>query len=90
MLFRSSIWNIIQRLNNFKETILSAKENYDPSYIAKYLLDLCSDFNHFYAKERIIDGFDNTTEFKCNLAYATSIVIKEGMRLLGISVINKM
>ncbi len=85
-----SIWNIIQRLNNFKETILSAKENYDPSYIAKYLLDLCSDFNHFYAKERIIDGFDNTTEFKCNLAYATSIVIKEGMRLLGISVINKM
>lgn len=85
-----SIWNIIQRLNAFQETILSAKENYDPSYIAKYLLDLCADFNHFYAKEKIVDGNQITTEFKCNVAYATSIVIKEGMRLLGISVINKM
>ena len=42
-------WNVIFRLNEFEETILKSKDNYDPSLIAKYIIDLAQDFNKLYA-----------------------------------------
>ena len=83
-------WNLIWSLARYEENIVSAKENNDPSIIAKYLLDLASDFNKFYAHEKIIDGSTNYCEFKLNLCEAVAIVIKNGLSLLNIEVINKM
>ena len=83
-------WNLIWSLYKFEENIIQAKENNDPSIIAKYLLDLASDFNKFYAHEKIIDQDENYAEFKLSLSEAVSIVIKNGLSLLNIGVINKM
>ena len=83
-------WNLIWNLSKYEENIISAKENNDPSIIAKYLLDLASDFNKFYAHEKIVDNDQNYTEFKLNLSEAVALVIKNGLSLLNINVINKM
>ena len=83
-------WNLIWSLYKFLENIIQAKENNDPSIIAKYLLDLASDFNKFYAHEKIVDEDKNYAEFKLCLSEAVSIVIKNGLSLLNIGVINKM
>lgn len=83
-------WNLIWTLSKFEENIICAKENNDPSIIAKYLLDLASDFNKFYAHERIIDDNKNYCEFKLCLCEAVSIVIKNGLALLNIDVIKQM
>jgi len=83
-------WNLVWTLSKYEEVIVSAKENNDPSLIAKYLLDLASDFNKFYAHEKIIDNDINYTEFKLKLSEAVSIVIKDGLGLLNIGVIKQM
>ena len=84
------IWNLSWDLSKYEEVIISAKENNDPSLIAKYLLDLAADFNKFYAHERIITEDVNYTEFKLSLSEAVSIVIKDGLGLLNIDVIKQM
>lgn len=83
-------WNLIWDLAKYEECIVSAKVDNDPSIVAKYLLDLATDFNKFYAHEKIIDDNKIYTEFKLNLSEAVSIVIKDGLGLLNISVINQM
>ena len=83
-------WNLVWTLSKYEEVIVSAKESNDPSLIAKYLLDLASDFNKFYAHEKIIDNDINYTEFKLKLSEAVSIVIKDGLGLLNIGVIKQM
>lgn len=84
------IWNIIFKLYNFPESIIDAKEKYDPSEVAKYVIDLAKDFNKFYAHEKIIDENLETTEFRLLICEIVAIVLKEGMRILGIEVPNKM
>lgn len=83
-------WNLIWSISKFEENIIQSKVNNDPSIIAKYLLDLAADFNKFYAHEKIIDNNINYTEFKLRLCEAVSIVIKNGLALLNINVINQM
>lgn len=84
------IWNIVFKLSDFKNIIIKAKEGYDPSIIAKYLLELAGLFNKFYANVKIIDNDEINSVFRLNVAEAVSIVIKEGLRILGIETPNKM
>ena len=84
------MWNVIFKLYSFSDTIRRAKEKYDPSEIAKYIMDLAQDFNKLYANEKFIDEDIEATEFRLQIGEIVSIVLKEGMRLLGIDVPNKM
>lgn len=84
------IWNLVWNLSKYQENIECAKEGNDPSIIAKYLLDLATDFNKFYAHEKILDDNREYAEFKLRLSEAVSIVIKDGLGLLNINVINQM
>lgn len=83
-------WYLIFKLYQFKDIVVSAKLNYDPSLISKYLIDIAQDFNKWYANEKLIDNDSYQTESRLLVAYATSIILKEGMRLLGIEALNKM
>ena len=83
-------WYLIFKLYQFTEIVRQAKIDYDPSLIAKYLIDIAQDFNKWYANEKFIDSDEYKTEARLLIASATSIVLKEGMRLLGIQALNKM
>lgn len=84
------VWNIIWQLYRYEENIINAKENNDPSIIAKYVLDLANLFNKLYAYEKIIDEDDNYSQFKLLICEITAIVIKDSLSLLNIETINKM
>ncbi len=84
------VWNIIFKLYSFPEVIVRAKEKYDPSEIAKYIIDLAQDFNKFYANEKIISDDDEATQFRLTICFIVAIVLEEGMRLLGIESPKKM
>ena len=79
------ICNIVLDLYNYFDIISRAKKEYDPSIIAKYLIDLAQDFNKFYANHRVGDD-----SFKLKLCESVGIVVKSGMRLLDVEVINQM
>lgn len=83
-------WNVLFKLSDFKEIVVKAKLNNDPSLIAKYIIDLAQDFNKLYANCKFIDNDLNLSEFRLTIAYATKIILKEGMRLLGINAPDEM
>ncbi len=81
---------ILQKIEYFDGIIEEATQSLHPNLIATYLLDLASDFNLFYQKHRIIDAEQNKKEFRLALTKAVSIVLKQGLYLLGIETAERM
>lgn len=83
-------WAVVTLLNNFPEMIDKAREQFDPSVIGKYAIDLAQAFNKFYANVRIIAEDEAIKQTRLKLVAATVIVLKEGLRLLGIEAPEEM
>jgi arginyl-tRNA synthetase len=77
-------------LIRFPEVVERAGKEYSPHYLATYLTELASTFSAFYAKETVVDKNDANSPYKVALTEAFSIVMKNGLNLLGIKVPNKM
>ena len=82
-------WDIIKLLQDFPSIIQRAAEKYDPSVVAKYAINLAQSFNKYYAHTRILDE-NPERDSRLALAYATGIVLKEALRLLGVDAPEKM
>ena len=77
-------------LYKFPEIVLRSAEEFEPHYIANYLIDLARAFNAFYGNTQIVKKDDPASPYKIALTEATGEVIKEGLYLLGIKVPEKM
>jgi arginyl-tRNA synthetase len=82
-------WNevsfpIVKLLMDFPTTLEKANEHYDPSEVAKYVIDLAKTFNKYYAHIQILEENSGKTA-RLSLVYAVTVVLKEGLRLLGIA-----
>lgn len=73
----------------FPDVIKRALEGYDPSQIAKYVLELSKSFNKYYASVRILDD-NSLKQARLSLVYSVKIVLKEGLRLLGVQAPEEM
>ena len=82
-------WEIIKLLQDFSRVVKRAAENYDPSLIAKYAINLAQAFNKYYAHTRILDE-SSERESRLALSYSTAVVLKEALRLLGVDAPDKM
>jgi len=82
-------WEIIKLLQDFSRVVKRAAENYDPSLIAKYAINLAQAFNKYYAHTRILDESPER-ESRLALSYSTAVVLKEALRLLGVNAPEKM
>ncbi|MBT2693798.1 arginine--tRNA ligase [Bacillus sp. ISL-55] len=84
-----SEWPVITELQAFPDTIKRAFEKNDPSLIAKYVLNLSQAFNKYYGEVRIL-GDDAEKEARLLLVHSVSVVLEEGLRLLGIKSLKEM
>lgn len=82
-------WEIIKLLQGFAANIERAAEKYDPSIIAKFAIQLAQSFNRYYAHTRILDESEER-DSRLALCYATAVVLKESLRLLGVQAPEKM
>ncbi|WIY63124.1 arginine--tRNA ligase [Bacillus arachidis] len=82
-------WSTIKLLNRFPEVIETAFSKNEPSHIAKYLLDVAQAFNKYYGNVRILED-NEEKESRLALAYTVTIVLKEGLRLLGMGAPEEM
>ena len=82
-------WEIIKLLQDFARVVKRAAENYDPSLIAKYAINLAQAFNKYYAHTRILDESPER-DSRLALSYSTAVVLKEALRLLGVEAPDKM
>ncbi|HFI2471774.1 TPA: arginine--tRNA ligase [Streptococcus suis] len=82
-------WEIIKHIQNFSNLVERAGDKFDPSLIAKYAINLAQAFNKYYAHTRILDE-SSERDSRLALAYATGVVLKEALRLLGVKAPEKM
>lgn len=80
---------LLERLiARFPEVVLRGENERAPHHVAQYLTSLASEWNSFYAQERIIGG--EYESYKLLVAEAFAMTMKNGLWLLGIPSPQKM
>lgn len=77
-------------MHYFPEVIEKAGKEYEPHIITLYLTELAREFSNYYANNKIVDKTDKFSPYKVALTQAFSIIMKNGLWLLGIPVLEKM
>ena len=80
---------VAKDIADFPAIIQKAFEKFEPSVIAKYSLNLSKKFNKYYANVRILNQ-DDELNARLALVQATSIVLTESLRLLGVDAPKEM
>ncbi len=75
-------------LIRFPEVVKRSEHELAPNYLAHYLTQLASQWNSFYAQERIIGG--DYEAYKLKLARAFILTMQNGLHLLGIPAPERM
>lgn len=82
-------WEVAKKLADYPRIIRQAGDRYEPSVVAKYLVQLAQLFNKYYANSRILDQ-DAGTASRIALVAAVAQVLKDGLHLLGLHAPDKM
>ncbi len=82
--------DIEKLLYRFPEIVFRSAEEFEPHYVANYLIDIARAFNTYYGNTKIIDKEDLTSPYKIALTLAFSLVMKNGLYLLGIKTPERM
>ncbi len=82
--------NLVLKLAKYPGAVERAGKNYDPAEIAKYLFDLSQNFNDYYHSVPVLKAKKEAREARLVLISAVSQVIRNGLDLLGIEVMEEM
>lgn len=86
----SDIFEVEKLLYQFPEVIIRSASEYEPHYIANYLIEVARAFNSFYGNNVIVGKDDKDSAYKIALTFAFTLVMKQGLNLLGIEAPAKM
>ncbi len=76
--------DVCKMLANYSAKIKEAASRYEPSVIARYLVDLSQAFNKFYHDNVILTDDENVRNARLAVVDAVRLVIKSGLEILGI------
>ncbi len=82
--------NLLKKLYEFPDEVLLSAENFEPHRICVYLEELAALFHKFYTECRIIGSPKELAEARIALIVAVQIVIRNGLKILGVSAPEKM
>ena len=81
---------ILKLIYNFEDVLVQVTDKNEPSILARYLIDLAKAYSSFYNENKIIVENKDVQNARVYLTYATSEVLKQGAKLLGIEMPEKM
>ena len=81
---------LIKLLSNFPEVVTKATNDLRPHLIAVYLYSLAQKFNEYYHIHQILKADKHVKDARILLISAIKQVIKNGLNLLGIDVLERM
>ena len=85
-----SAYRLSKLLYGFPSAVREAGERYEPSVVARHIVDVAQAFNRFYHEEHILVVDQNERAAKIALVVATKEVLKNGLSLLGVHAPEKM
>jgi arginyl-tRNA synthetase len=80
---------VVKHISRFPSIVEKACREHDPSLLARLLLDIAKEFNSYYHAVKIIDQSEKQ-QSRLQFSHAVGIVLKEGLRLLGIKAPTRM
>jgi len=81
---------IIMQLARYPEAVELAGKNYDPSEVAKYLFELAQMFNEYYHALPVLKAKKEIRVARLVLVSSINQVLANGLKLLGIDVVEEM
>ena len=74
---------LLKTLSRFPEKVQSAIDEYEPSNITRYIIEVCTAFNHFYRDCPIVSAeSDDAKNFRVRLTKAARGVLGTALRLI--------
>lgn len=84
-------FRLAREIARFPEIIKRAADEYEPSVIASYLIDLAHAFHRFYQKHKVLQAETETLrDARLRLITAVKTVTARGLEMLGIKPIERM
>ncbi|MCM8798665.1 MAG: arginine--tRNA ligase [Candidatus Omnitrophica bacterium] len=83
-------FKLIRLLQQFPHIIQETAHNLEPNILIVYLQTLAKYFHHYYSHYRVIDTDLEKSYARIAVALAIGIVLRNGLKLLGISLPEKM
>lgn len=90
LLLEDEAYQVIKQIYTFPESIIKAMERNEPFLITRNIIDLAQAFNKFYHGYPILVEDPELRKARLLLVLCTKIVIKTGLKLLGIESPEKM
>lgn len=81
---------VVKCMERFPERIRNAAETCEPSLIAGFLIELCTEANRFYNAHRVISDDVGLTRARIALVYSITAVLAAGLHLLGMKAPEEM
>ena len=81
---------ILKLLYNYQDIIIQSAEKNEPSILTRFIIELAKAYSSFYNEYKIITNNVDEKNARLYLTYATGLVLKSGMELLGIEMPDKM
>ncbi|MEM9052099.1 MAG: DALR anticodon-binding domain-containing protein, partial [Bacteroidota bacterium] len=79
------------KIHSFPHVIEEAASEYSPALLANYTFELVKEFNSFYQNSTILHAeSSDLVNYRALLAEQVGLIVKKSMRLLGISVPDRM
>ena len=82
--------DVIRTLYKFNDILESVTEKSEPSFLARYLIELSQKYSNFYNENKIMVDDKDVQNARVYLSKAVGTVLKTGAELLGIQMPNKM
>ncbi len=86
----AEISELERRLTRFPEVVARATALYSPNFLLTYLTELASAFNTYYAAQKIVDQSDPHSPYRLAIVVGFSNVMKSGLTLLAVPVLERM
>lgn len=75
---------VIKAISRLPQVIEEAANKYEPSFVARFLIDVTQAFNKFYHDNSILSAEENIKNARLAVVAATKYTIESGLFLLGI------
>lgn len=83
-------FELAKTLETFHDAVTIAIDKYEPSVITRYVIQVAKDFNKFYNNCPINSAEEDLKQARLSLVEATTIVIRNALKLIGIETVERM
>ena len=79
-------FKLVKLIGLFREKILDAAEKFEPYIISRHIMNIAQAFNKFYNNNLILNAEKEVKTARLNLCLCVNLVLKFGLKILGIKV----